>query len=118
MQKKGKDRKTLLTSTPFLVLFLVFATSMLWFFNREPQLKTLSYGELMQILQADDPAVHFQNVVVYPKSEVRGEMIVSDNVSDGSAAPSKVVETRLFRTRIGMGTDEELFKRLRQRVGA
>ena len=117
MQKKGKDRKPLYTSTPFLALLLVFATSMLWFYSREAPLKTLSYGELMQILAADDPAVHFQNVVVYPKAEVRGEMIVTDSVSDGSAAATKMAEKRAFRTRIGMGTDEELFKRLRQRVG-
>ncbi len=117
MQKKGKDRKSLLASTPALFLFVLSASALLWFFSREPQVKTLTYGELMQILKVDDPTVHFQNVVVRRNSEIRGEMVVTDTVSDGKETAGKSVEARLFRTRIGMGNDEELFKLLRQRVG-
>jgi cell division protease FtsH len=117
VQKKGKDRKPFLTSTPLLVLVLLFASFMFWFANREPQVKTLTYGELMQILQADDPAVRFQNVVVRRNADIRGEMVITEAVSDGTSAPGKVVETRPFRTRIGLGNDQELCKRLDQRVG-
>lgn len=117
MQKKGKERKPFLASTPFLLVFLLFASAMLWLFNKEPQVKTLTYGELMQILQADDPAVHFQSVVVRRNSEIRGEMQITETVSDGKTTPGKVVETRPFRTRIGLGQDQELFKRLDARVG-
>jgi len=117
VQKKGRDRKPFLTSTPFLFLFLLLASSMVWFFNKEPPVKTLSYGELMQIMKADDPAVHFQNVVVRRNSEIRGDMLVTETVSDGKTTPSTTVETRPFRTRIGLGNDQELFKRLDQRVG-
>src|SRR5437870_541554 len=118
VQKKSKDRKSLLSSLPLIILLFLLASSMIWFFTREPQIKTLSYGELMQILQADDPAVRFQNVVVRRNAEIRGEMLVTDTVSDGKTTPNKAVETRPFRTRIGLGNDQELFKRLDQRVGA
>jgi cell division protease FtsH len=114
VQKKGKDRKNFFSSTPLLFLFLFLAASMVWFFNREPPVKTLSYGELMQVLQADDPAVRFQNVVVRRNAEIRGEMLVTETADDGK---TKNVETRPFRTRIGLGNDQELFKRLDQRVG-
>jgi cell division protease FtsH len=117
VHKKGKDRKSLFSSTPFFVVFVLLASAMLWFFNREPQVKTLSYGELMQILQADDPAVRFQNVLVRRNSEIRGDMVVTETVSDGKTTPGKIVETRPFRTRIGLGNDRDLFRRLDQRVG-
>jgi cell division protease FtsH len=118
VQKKGKDRKPFITSTSLLLLFLLFATFLVWFVNRDQQVKTLTYGELMQILQADDPAVRFKNVKYSrPAQEVRGDMLLTETVSDGKSTPGQNVETRSFRTRIGMGNDEELFKRLQQRVG-
>src|SRR5205085_7899304 len=50
-------------------------------------------------------------------SEIRGEMVITETVSDGKTTPSKVEEKRLFRTRIGLGNDQELAKILPQRVG-
>ncbi len=117
MQKKGKDRKSFFSSTPWLLIFVLLASSTFWVFNREPPARSLSYGELMQILQADDPNVHFQNVVIRRNSDIRGEMVVADTVSDGKATPGKVEEVKPFRTRIGLGDDKELFKRLDLRVG-
>jgi cell division protease FtsH len=117
VQKKGKDRKSLLSSTPFLLLFVVIASSMLLVFNREPPVKNVPYGELMQILQTNDPALRFQNVVVRRGAEIRGEMVVTDTIADGKTKPEQQTESRPFRTRIGLGDDKELFKRLDQRVG-
>src|SRR5688500_12327561 len=88
VQKKGRDtRRQLLSSTPLVVLFLMTAFFVFWYFNRAPAVRDISYGGLMQILKADDPNVRFQNVQVRRGSEVRGEMVVSDAVSDGTLTP-------------------------------
>lgn len=126
MQKKGKDRRSPLTGPPAILLVFLAVTATYWFFQREQPIKSLSYGELMQILQADDPAVHFQNVRV-GRSEVRGEMVIRDIISraptdakvptDAKAAPD-AVEVRPFTTRVGLAIDDELLKLLNQRVGA
>ncbi len=92
MQKKGKDRKNLLSTTPLLFLCLLLGSSVIWFVNRDTQVTSLTYGELMQILQADDPGVHFQKVVVKRNSDIRGEMVSTDAVSDGKATPGKIEE--------------------------
>jgi cell division protease FtsH len=83
----------------------------MWFLSREPSVKTLTYGELLQILQADDPGVRFQNVKV-GKTEIRGEIVTSDMISDGQTTPGKAEEVKAFRTRVGLASDAELIKRL------
>lgn len=119
MHKKGKERKNpLFSSTPLVVGSLLLVSLAMWFVNRPPEARNLGYGELMQILNADDPAVRFQNVVVVRNSEIRGEMVISDTVSDGKLVPGEASEVRPFRTRIGLGDDQELLKRLDLRVGA
>ncbi|MBI3412077.1 MAG: ATP-dependent zinc metalloprotease FtsH [Planctomycetes bacterium] len=70
----------------------------------------------MQILNADDPAVRFRNVAV-TRDEVRGEIVSTDSVSDGTSDPTQVVEVRPFRTKIGWAGDPELAKKLNARVG-
>jgi len=117
VQKKGKEKRPILTSTPLVVAFCLLAMSLFWLFYRETPAQNLAYGELMQILQADDPAVRFQNVRV-SRNEVRGEMVISDTVSDGKAEPTKETETKHFRTRIGIPEDKDLPALLRKRVGA
>jgi cell division protease FtsH len=71
----------------------------------------------MQILRADDPGVRFQKVAVRHKAEVRGEMVVTDTVSNGTLVPEQISEVRPFRTRIGLDNDADLLKRLEERVG-
>ena len=118
MQKKAKDRKSSFWSNlPFVLIFFLSLPLMFWFFGRDNQVRNLTYGELMQILQADDAAVRFQNVVVKRNAEIRGEMLLSETVSDGKTSAGHIKEVRPFRTRIGLGNDQDLFKRLDQRVG-
>jgi cell division protease FtsH len=99
------------------VLLLLFAISaMYWFFSREPASVTLPYGELMQILQDRNAAVRFKNVKV-GRAEIRGEIITTDDVSDGSTKPARVTTVKNFRTpRVGLEGDTALFKRLDETV--
>ncbi len=72
----------------------------------------------MQILNADDPGSRFRHVAVRHKIDVRGEMVITDPVADGSELTAKTVtEVRPFRTRIGADSDAELLKRLEARAG-
>jgi cell division protease FtsH len=118
VQKKGRDtRRPFLIGAP-LVLFGLLLTGILWYFGRESSVREISYGALMQILKADDPGLRIQNVAVRHNVEVRGEMVISDPVADGSSLTSKAVsEVKPFRTRIGLASDPELLKRLEARAG-
>ncbi len=117
MQKRGKERSNSPTSrSPFWLVLVGLGVGSLLFFPREPAAKTLAYGELMQILQAEDPAVRFQNVKV-GRSEIRGEIVTTDTVSDGKTSGDTLVEVRPFRTQVGLAADDELLKRLNERVG-
>jgi cell division protease FtsH len=116
VSKKGNFRRLWLTGTPWLVLGLFILTGLYWFFNREPTSITLKYGELMQILQDRNAAVRFKNVKV-GRTEVRGEIVTTDEVSDGSLTPTRVEQTKQFRTpRVGLEGDTALFDRLRETV--
>ncbi|MFO0965906.1 MAG: ATP-dependent zinc metalloprotease FtsH [Gemmataceae bacterium] len=117
MQKKSKDKRFLLNSTPVVFILCLLAMTALWYFNREAPPKSLGYGELMQILQADDPAVRFEEVRV-SRNEVRGKMVIQDKVTDAKGETASTPEVRPFRTRIGLVGDTDLPKLLRQRVGA
>jgi cell division protease FtsH len=116
VQKKSNARRFWVNSTPWLVggLFLLFGA--IWFFNREPARITLHYGELQRILQDRNPAVRFQNVKV-GRTEVRGEIVTTDEVSDGKLTTEKHSETKFFRTpRVGLEGDTALFRRLDETV--
>ena len=116
MQRKGKDRsRPLLTGSPLLLLLALLAIGGLWFLNREPTYRDLAYGSLMHICKADDPTARFQKVLVRKNSEIKGELLVTDTISNGSLTPEKLSESIPFRTRIGLASDEELMKRLDQR---
>jgi cell division protease FtsH len=120
VQKKGKDRsRPFLTSSPLLLLLTVMAAFAFafWFLNREQNVRELSYGSLMHICKADDPTAHFQNVVIHKGSEIKGELLITDTISDGTLKPQQVDEKRLFRTRIGLASDLELITRLDERAG-
>jgi cell division protease FtsH len=116
VQKKGSTRRSWLTSTPWVLLVLFAISGMYWFLNREPTSVTLPYGELMQILQDRNAAVRFKNVRV-GRAEIRGEIITTDDVSDGGTKPARVTTTKNFRTpRVGLEGDTALFKRLDETV--
>ena len=116
--KKGKDRGwPILTSSPLLLLFAFSAGFLIWFVNRDQNVRELSYGNLMHICKADDPTAHFDNVIVRKGSEIRGELIINDTISDGKLETKQVDEKRPFRTRIGLASDVELMQRLDKRVG-
>ena len=111
MQKKDRTRPIM--SSAALFVFIALGAGLLWVYaNREPNVRELSYGTLMQICKADDPTARFQKVVVRKGAEIRGEILITDTVSDGTLEPQRAKEERLFRTRIGLADDKELFARL------
>lgn len=116
--RKGKERRPFLTSTTFVTLLFMGGCLFLWFVNREPAVKNLTYGELVQMVQVDDPAVRWQHVKVRDRAEIRGDIVTSDTVSTGKTGPETLVETKPFRTRIGFAGDVELAKLFRERAGA
>ncbi|MBI3821997.1 MAG: ATP-dependent zinc metalloprotease FtsH [Planctomycetes bacterium] len=86
--------------------------------NREPSARELSYGSLMHICKADDPTAKFQNVIVRKSSEITGEFVITDTISDGELKGKQSDEKpRAFRTRIGLPSDQDLLARVDQRAG-
>ncbi|MSQ96361.1 MAG: ATP-dependent zinc metalloprotease FtsH [Gemmataceae bacterium] len=117
-QKKGKDLGwPILTSSPLLLLLALTAAFGIWFLNREQNVRELSYGHLMHICKADDPTTHFNNVLIRRGSEIRGELIITDTISDGKLEAQPSEEKKLFRTRIGLASDALLMARLDERAG-
>ena len=116
MQKKGKDRsRPILSSTPLLLLVALAAAFAFWFVNREQSMREISYGNLMEICKAKDPTAQFQNVVIHKGAEIKGELLVTDTISDGTLQPAQAKDKpQAFRTRIGLALDAELLKRLDQ----
>jgi cell division protease FtsH len=110
VQKKGNSWRFWF-STPLLLIGLVLLTTGFWYFTREAAAITLNYGELRCILQARSPAVRFQKVVTGPT--IHGEIVTSDEVSDGSLQPAKHTTTTNFRTpRIGLDHDQAFYDQL------
>jgi cell division protease FtsH len=97
-----------------LVLTAVFGV---WFVSRDQGVRELSYGNLMHICNADDPTARFSNVIVRKSSEIRGELVITDTVSDGALEPKQAEKKEVFRTRIGLASDPELMARLDKRAG-
>ena len=115
MQKKGRERVRQISTGVLLGFTLFFAVWIFWFFNHEPSALPLKYGEFKQLLL--DRSVTFQKVKV-GRTEIRGEIVTQDPVSDGgsNAAPKTV---KPFRTpRVGLETDFDLQKLLDTRIGA
>ena len=118
MQKKGKDRtRPFLIGSPLMLLLAAAVAVGLWFMNREPTVRELSYGSLMHICKADDPTAHFHNVSIRKGSEITGELLITDTISDGTATPKPAEDKKIFRTRIGLASDQDLLKLLDQRAG-
>jgi cell division protease FtsH len=101
---------------PWVVATVILLTGTFWFFNREPSAITLDYGKLKLLLADQTGAVQFKNVKV-GRTEIRGEIVTTDEVSDGGLTPVRQTQTKSFRTpRIGVEGDTALFERLDQAV--
>lgn len=116
---RDRNPRSWLNNLHLLVLVLLLGPIILWFFQREPAGPVLKYGELVQLLHTEPSGVRFQNVRIGP-TEIRGEIVTSDLISDGKDTPNRVETIRFFRTpRVGLERDtSELVKLLNQRVGA
>jgi cell division protease FtsH len=119
VQKKGKDRgRLLLGLIPLVVLLAAGVLLFFWVAGREPAPISLKYGELIQVLEASrhDPAVSVQKVHVN-HAEIRGEMVLRDQVSGGD--PNTAPRVVPFRSvRIGLENDQALHPLLKETVGA
>jgi cell division protease FtsH len=86
--------------------------------TREPGYTSLKYGELIQVLTAarTDPGITVQRVQV-GHSDIRGEIVCTDRVSDGKDN-GKHTQTLVFRTlRQGLENDPKLHELLNRTVG-
>ncbi len=116
MKKRGKDRGRpwvsggawllFVGATASLVLFMVF---------REPAGTSLKYGELVQVLEAarGSSAVSLQKVKV-SHTDVRGEVVTSDLVSDGGGSGRRVSVVPFRTLRTGLENDQDLHRLLKQ----
>jgi cell division protease FtsH len=89
-----------------------------WLTNREPSYVVLKYGELLQILNASkhNPNVVVQRVKV-GRSDIRGEIVVNDPVSDGKNNGSSQAKVEFRTPRVGLEDDTKLYEQLREAVG-
>jgi ATP-dependent metalloprotease FtsH len=116
VQKRGKDRNRLwLTNGPWLLLLTLGLCLLYWMANREPVGIPLKYGELKQILQ--DPTVTFSKVKV-GRSEIRGDLVTRDPVSDGDTNVRYSQPVSFHVPRNGLELDDELHRMLDKHVGA
>ena len=119
VQKKTKDRiRPLWSGSPLLLILTILLAFLWWYVNREGSVREVSYGSLMQIVKAEDPTVRFQDVLVRKGADIRGKLLITDTISDGTKLePMAVSEEKAFRTRIGLPGDQELLSRLDKRAG-
>src|SRR5262245_42204658 len=81
-QKRGKERGPFWLGNSFILIAVsILAVGIFYSFNRDPSTITLKLGELKQILR--DPGVVFQNVYFNGRTELRGQIVTRDPVSDG-----------------------------------
>ena len=118
MENRGRNRKrSWRWQMPLVVLLLVTGAFSWWIFRQEEPLTVLTYGELIQTLEAakKNPSITFRNVRV-GGSEIRGEITTTD-VSSGGDKPY-IVKTVKFRTaRLGVDNDPFLYEKLNAVVG-
>ncbi len=119
MQKRGGERGRLWFGLGAVFTALLGVAGLAWWLtHREPAPTELRYGELIQVLNAsrEGGRVSVRNVRV-THAEVRGEIVTTDPVSDGTNATS--TQTVRFRTlRTGLENDQGLHELLKSAVGA
>jgi cell division protease FtsH len=119
--KKGRDRgRNPWLSASLLALALLAAAVPLafWLLGREPPAVPLKYGELVQLCIAakHDPSISLQHVQVN-HSDIRGDVVFSDLVSDGKDS-GRLTQTVPFRAlRLGLENDQGLLTLLREAAG-
>jgi cell division protease FtsH len=115
VQKRGKERGPFWLGNTFIIIVAsVLAVGVFYTFKPDSSTVTLKLGEVKQILQ--DPSVVFQNVKYIGRTELRGQLVSRDPVSDGkenSAAPQTIEWRATIRE-----YDQDLQKLLDQFVGA
>ncbi len=112
-KRKERGSRPWFASPLFLFLLGLGGFALVWLFLRDPGVKNLTYGEFVQILRANDPAVRL-NVKV-SRSEIRGEIVTTDQAADGQTTPTKLAEEKTaVRVRRPDVPDNELLPFLRK----
>jgi cell division protease FtsH len=115
--KKNRGR-FLLTGAPWLVLLVLLGAFVFWMVPRAPAQTPLKYGELIQILSAarKDSDIRVRNVRV-GRTDIRGEIVTDDPVSDGDADKRHTTTTPFRVQRVGLEDDRQLHELLREVAG-
>src|SRR5262249_865484 len=87
--------------------------------TREPTYTSLKYGELIQVLTAarNNPGIAVQRVRV-GHSEIRGDIVCTDRVSDGKDTSRTTPPIPFVTSRRGVENDQALHALLKQTVGS
>ncbi len=118
--RRGKDKgRSWLGVGPVLLLVLLLGALLLVVLNREPAQTPLKYGELVQVLQAarTDPGLTFQKVKV-GHTDIRGEIVTTDPVSDGRDNGTWSTTVPFRAQRQGLEDDRDMHTLLKQAVGS
>ncbi|MGF1577853.1 MAG: ATP-dependent zinc metalloprotease FtsH [Gemmataceae bacterium] len=116
--KKGKEPgRPWLANFSWVLMLMAIVLSSYFLLNRQQPAEKLTYGQFLVLLKNADAGVRFEDVKV-GESQIRGTMITTDTVSDGSKAPEKLEKTTYFRVdRKGLERDtESLVKLLNEKV--
>lgn len=119
MLKRGKDRgRSWFSNAPWVLLILIMGTGVFWLTNREPSGVVLKYHEFLQALKAarDNPNVAFHKVKV-GRSDIRGEIVTTDPVTDGGDNTASTQTVPFIVRRTGLEDDKELYALLEQGGG-
>jgi cell division protease FtsH len=120
VQKRANNRGRAWIGNVLLPVLLLCAGTLVWWsMGREPGYVNLKYGELIQILTAAkrDPAIAVRKVQV-SSTDIGGEIVFSDPVSDGSRTSGPHPQTVAFRVqRAGLENDQGLHDLLRETAG-
>lgn len=118
--KRGKERGRFLLANGTGIILTLLALSLLYLMiTREPNTIPLKYGELIQVLTAarTDPGIVVQRVRV-GHTEIRGEILCTDRVSDGQENTRATQPISFVTSRRGFENDLKLPDLLKQTVGS
>jgi cell division protease FtsH len=114
VQKKGKERgRAWLNNSPWLLLVLTLIFGVYWLIGRDSGGVVLKYHEFLQALKAagDNPAVTFRKVEI-DRTDIRGEIVTTDTISDGDQNASQPQVIPFSTRRPAVENDQELAKLL------